>query len=1039
MTEKRLAYSVLVSVLIGAACSGSNVKKPKDSGPDFPDLGTGGAFATGGSGGGTGGVGTGGAGTGGVGTGGVGTGGAVVEPPAVDAGPDAMDASPDGQPDATPDSQPDAVEVGSNCGMVPCAVGDKRCATGGLQTCVLVNGCPAWGAEMACGANRTCTGTGATSACTCNMPPAACTSAGTYCVGMVRHTCEMVNGCLVENATTKTCGTHQTCTGGLPNGDCACNMAPAGCSAAGTFCPTTTTVGTCTQDSDGCFTKSGNDTTCMNGQVCVASGATAACACPMGVGTTVGTGCTTLGQTICSGDTVLTCTMNATSSCKTWVLTTDCAGASGLTCGTRSGPAACECPAATGGNYYVDPVAGSDGSNAAPFPSGAKSPAACRFKTLSKAANVAVTSGNKIIAITTNLPGVFTESTPLNISAGVTLTTDDVGLTPSNYRLDFTGSAGAAVVLANGSAVSGFTIANANTGINAANPAVGISCTVGTVTVSKVNLVGVNNNLNNIMATGLQIGIMPVNSCTGTFSDMTIDGFNTGVFVSTSAGVAPKLERVNVLNSSFAVPVGVLVQAGTLNSTDLVVQPSAGIASSGYGVVVRPGSNTTVANFIGLRSSLQKTGADALWLDDITGMQDPQATLTDALVSNPTGATASGINVESGTLNIAGSTLVTGAGQYGLSVSGGTVVATGADIAGGASDGVHVTGGSVTLHNTKVRTNGASNIFVDAGTLVVDDGSAITFASGAGILYGPSAVNPTATVSIGANTGATVDIANNGGHGISLAGTGGTNSAVTVRHANIHDNSLNGVNVALTANGSAVTVANSDVYSNHVNGVVVTGAPSATATNSVILDTVEVRLHTGSLAGQGRGIWLNGNDAASDNITATLQGCKVHDNRAVGIQIDEDMPGGHTTTTREILTGNDVHDNNLTGLAMSVGGISFATSSTLSDFQSNKLHHNGGDQIAFTNPPTTGATWDINAPGTCGTAANQIYCYTLPGAIGLRATAPNAGAAYTVDAAQVFWSHAPLTAGTDFVQGANTTVTTGGTGSPCTPAITTCP
>src|SRR6185436_18539278 len=529
MTEKRLAYSVLISafVLLGAACSGSTVKKPKDAGPDFPDLGSGG-FGTGGSG--TGGAATGGVGGTGGGTGGVGgTGGSVVEPPAADGGVDALDGGSDAQSDAL-DAQGDTAEAGT-C-MPACMVGDKRCVTGGLQTCALVNGCAAWGTEMACGANRTCTGTGASSACTCNATPAACTSAGTFCTGNVRSTCEMVNGCLVLSATTKTCGANQTCTGGLPSGDCVCKAAPAGCTAAGTFCPTTTTVGTCTADADGCLSKSGNDTTCMNGQLCVPSGNTAACACPAGVGTTAGTGCATVGQTICSADTVLTCTMNATSGCKTWVVSSDCAATGGLTCGTKSGPAACECPAATGGNFYVDPVAGNDTSVAAgPFPTGAKTPAACRFKTLSKASFTAVTSGNKIIAITATPPGVFTEDMPISIMGGVTLTTDDAVPTPGNYRLNYTGSSGVAVSLASGSAIAGFTIANGNAASGPNNPAVALGCTAGSVDVKSVNLIGTNGAGNNTFAVGLQIGAAPMNTCTGTFDRVTADSFITGIKV----------------------------------------------------------------------------------------------------------------------------------------------------------------------------------------------------------------------------------------------------------------------------------------------------------------------------------------------------------------------------------------------------------------------------------------------------------------------------------------------------------------------------
>src|SRR4051794_27156786 len=219
MTQKRLAYSVLVALIL-AACSGSNPKKKDGAAADFPDSsGTGGVSTGGTGGGGPGGVSTGGTGSGG--TGGVGgTGGSVVEPPASDAGIDAQtDSSTDAQTDATTDAQGDGGD-GSTC-MPACTVGDKRCGTGGLQTCELVNGCATWGTEMACGANRTCTGTGAASACTCAAPPAACTMAGNFCSsGTVRSTCEMVNGCLVLSATTKTCGAHQTCTGVSPSGDC---------------------------------------------------------------------------------------------------------------------------------------------------------------------------------------------------------------------------------------------------------------------------------------------------------------------------------------------------------------------------------------------------------------------------------------------------------------------------------------------------------------------------------------------------------------------------------------------------------------------------------------------------------------------------------------------------------------------------------------------------------------------------------------------------------------------------------------------------
>jgi hypothetical protein len=57
---------------------------------------------------------------------------------------------------------------------------------------------------------------------------------------------------------------------------------------------------------------------------------------------------------------------------------------------------------------------------------------------------------------------------------------------------------------------------------------------------------------------------------------------------------------------------------------------------------------------------------------------------------------------------------------------------------------------------------------------------------------------------------------------------------------------------------------------------------------------------------------------------------------------------------------------------------------------------------------------------------NKIYCYTLPGSIGLRTTAPNAAGAYTVDATQVSWANAATMPGRDVVAGANTTINSTG-------------
>jgi hypothetical protein len=920
-----------------------------------------------------------------------------------DGGGDAGDGGGDGGPE------------GGACVSV-CTAGAKRCtANGSLQTCVTMNGCTAWGPEVSCGANRTCTGTAPDAACTCNPAPAGCTAKGTFCAGMVLNTCDQdANGCFFI-AANKTCSGRQTCTGTLPSAACTCEMAPAGCAAAGTFCPSATSTGTCAADSDGCFYQMGTATNCATGQVCVASSATAAaCQCPA-AGNTAGTGCPTLGATICGGASVLTCT--ASGSCKVWVATTDCnaQGGGGLTCGTKSGVAACECAEATT-DHYVDPVAGNDNTTAGPlFPTGAQNPPACRLKTLTKAVNTVITPGDRIIAITATPPGNFTgETFPLTVSSNVTLTTADATPNPSNYHIQFNATGGSAVALSNGAALSGFTINNVNTG-GMVNAAVAVTCSVGTVTVTNLTLNGTGTN--NVMTAGVQIGAATMNTCTGTFNNLTIGGFLNGVTINSSSGSAATLSN-SIISNSGATDVGVLVSAGRLDGSGLTLRPANGVAAAGFAVIVRPVSGVVPAVFNGSNVTVLNTSNDSIWLDNQGGMQPPQASLTGGSITNPTGADSSGIRVEAGTLTLSGLT-ITGADQHGLEILGGTTTATAVQVLSSSGDGVHVTGGTANLHQGALRNSGMRNLFMDAGNVVIDDGIAITGATLSGVEFASGA---NSALSIGGTTGALVDISSSGLHGVTVAGVGGAGASVAIERATIHGNVGSGVLVNLSANNSSVRAANSEIFGNGANGVVVLQAPSSNANNVVLLDTLDVHGHTTVGVNVGVGIWLSG---AAGEVTATLANNKVHDNRDVGVLITQ---GGGVDTTRETLTGNDVFGNN-TGAVRTVGGISFETSSILTSFTANRVHGNRRDQMAILAVRQGGGTWDLN-PGACNAQRNFIYCYSSDaGSVGLRLT--NAG---TVDAQNVTWANATPTVGTlDFASMGSTVDVT-----PACAAMTTC-
>jgi hypothetical protein len=92
------------------------------------------------------------------------------------------------------------------------------------------------------------------------------------------------------------------------------------------------------------------------------------------------------GTALCAGETgkerVERCSADADPACGAWV-TEECVAA-GLECGTRSASAACECPVHLGDTLVADPAAGSH-VGAAPFPTGAPTPAACRFRRLGDA------------------------------------------------------------------------------------------------------------------------------------------------------------------------------------------------------------------------------------------------------------------------------------------------------------------------------------------------------------------------------------------------------------------------------------------------------------------------------------------------------------------------------------------------------------------------------------------------------------------------------------------------------------------------------
>jgi hypothetical protein len=663
-----------------------------------------------------------------------------------DGGPDA------GSPDTlTADLAPDLPSCPSAC-----TEGAKRCGPGGgLQTCVAAAGCPTWGAETTCGNNAICGGSEPAAACACK-PAAACNgAAGTFCKDASNlGTCAKDSfGCVYVTATSSACPSGQLCGGAAPNGACGCSNT---CSAGqvGTYCLDGKTVATCTAV-NGCFASS-NSMVCPGHQSCEGAAGGAACKCPA-AGTTEGSSCPTAGATSCTGNVVLTCTAEAGSGCKLWVKTTDCAAAAGgpFQCGTRAGAAACQCPDAGTTQIFVDPVAGHD--TATVPPTGANSPAACRYKTITKALTAVTATRRRLVATTATPPASFTgETFPLVLPANVTLDTVDATPTPANYTIVFDSpSATAAVTMGDGAILEGFTL-QAATG-NAA--AATISCAAGAVTVRSCMLVGASTGAAATKpATGIAIG----DACTGTLTNLTVRNFRIGVAVATTSTTAVAITDSTLRDSGIATTAGagLLVAAGKVTATRLTINKSSGGTAS-WGVVVN-GTSAVVPSFTATDLTITDLGRAGLHLLAASGMASPLATLTAGDIKAGSAADA-GAHVQAGALSLTGTNLH-GAGADGLLLEGGVaVVGPGSKLEGNGRDGLRALAG---------------------------------------------------TALIGA-TGTAVSIASNGGVGVALRGDSG-NLTATIKNCAIHDNHDQGLLIqqGATFTTSASADAN-DVYANN--------------------------------------------------------------------------------------------------------------------------------------------------------------------------------------------------------------------------------
>jgi hypothetical protein len=982
-------------IVAGSAGCGSSSGPKVDAKTDTKADGAAGSADGGGAG--SGGAGSGGAGSGGVSGGGgggmagtdAGTAGIDGSADAPDAATDKGDATSDVKVDGSPDAGTDAgsdvkadageagdAEAGSDVGPTctnVCTAGNHQCGpNGGTQTCVLAStGCTVWGTEAACGTRQTCS----SGTCVCNTAPTGCSQAGTFCDGSGNlATCAAdAQGCRFISGTPAACPTHETCQGALPSAACTCNNECVGTSA---FCVDVNTRATCTADGNtpACHTITGV-TSCQGSQTC--SGG--ACVCPA-MGTTAGTGCATLATTKCSGDDILTCVTESASGCSIWQASTHCAANVGgaLTCGTKGGPAACQCLENAGTTVYADPSAGSD-VLAGLFPTGVQSPPACRFRRLTTSlANV--TAGGSVIAISATLPATFgNEAFPITVPAGTTLTTADAVATPADYKILFDDSvATAAVMLSTGATLKGLSVLNA-TGGNAA--ATLVSCSAGPVTLDSLELNGGDHENN---------GVDLLGSCAASLHLVTAEHLMGIALNANSSGTS------TISGGMLATSLnGLRQRQGTVTSTGLNIH-----LNNGEGVLLDTGTpHLTLGGGLIDQNGLSGGGFPAIRV--ATGT----LTASDSVV---TGNGTAGVSVASGTTVDLTAVSISG-GVTGLLVSGGTVMSTGLTVGQSTASGVTVSGGSVTLAGaTSLTANLANGVSLSGGSVSLTGGVVSTNS-----LDGIACTSGTLVVQGGA------EVRSNTGAGLDLMGC-----TATVAGANIHDNTGDGVTVDSSnaaSIGLGTPASTTTIAANKKNGIVVhQSPPNGSDANTVTVDTVTVSGNTGV------GVFLAGD---TGSIGATIRNNAIPGNHDTGVLVDQ----GAGKTTREAIQSNDVSGNNTAG-GHSVGGVFFETASTLTSMVSNKIHSNGGDELGFAALPNGGLSWSIApAGGTCGSSSNTLSCYGT-GKVGLRVVANLLP--ISVDASGTRWASATPTTGVDYSPGDGSVTAT----SPCAdPPTAVCP
>ena len=713
----------------------------------------------------------------------------------------------------------------------------------------------------------------------CSCPaPIACTPGQQRCNPATGNpeTCQTGAGGCPSWVQSATCNaTHQTCqVGGTGTASCVCNAAP-GCSAAtfgSSFCPTSggTTVQSCTIDgASGCFYLTAPVSCPSTQQTCVAAGGNGTagtCTCP-------GTSCTP-GTTSCTTGTALqACIRDVPLGCGV-VTNTDCPTNFGSGSICTGAPAHCTCPAPTGSTLVVDATSGDDVSG-----TGASSPPQCAFRSITKAmAQTGVgTTFTQISARTGTYSAATTgETFPINLKAGVTLTTATVPAAGTPYQISGSGP----VNLAPRGAINAtivFTAATTATLSNFTVSAAGAASDVFACNAGRPVLSGAT-------FTQGQRGIGIYGSCAPMLTNTTTSQ-NSQVGI-VSASSAPTSAPVNIGNHiSDRDDDGVYVRSGSVVVNMLEVRAAQGNRlGGGDGVLVVPANLgvTTPVSFVATGLNIHDGAGDGLRVDRGAGF----------------GLT---------TVSVASSAI---ARQNGV--------------------GILLLDGSPTFTGTSSADNGNEGIDSDVdanspGHTVTFNGGSVTGNCTAGACRG--IVSRSGTFLLSGANGAPATVSSNRGVGLEHIGGNFTGSFVTFA-SNTNDGALIDLNNGETFRCSDC---NSALNSNH--GFEVRAAP-AVAGFSLARGGVLSNGQAGAGGGGRHGIFIRANNGP---VNAVIDSVQIGSNMA-GAGVFVAGGNANVAMTNNDITGNGGLAT-LGGLSVPLGGVALQPGGAFT-FTGNKVHGN---------------------------------------------------------------------------------------------------